>query len=149
MEKLGDGAYSKVFKVERKEDSQLYAMKKVKIGAMSQKDKENAINEVRILACISHPNVISYREAFVDPKAEMLCVVMEWADSGDLLKMIMERKRMKIHFRESQVWRVLIETVYGLRAMHDLRIMHRDIKSANIFLCKNGIDDVKEETLND
>jgi serine/threonine protein kinase len=45
--------------------------------------------------------VISYREAFVDPKAEMLCVVMEWADSGDLLKMIMERKRMKIHFRES------------------------------------------------
>jgi serine/threonine protein kinase len=44
---------------------------------------------------------------------------------------------------------VLIETVYGLRAMHDLRIMHRDIKSANIFLCKNGIDDVKEETLND
>lgn len=62
---------------------------------------------------------------------------MEVADSGDLLKMISDRKRRKVHFRESQVWRILIETVYGLRAMHDLHIMHRDIKSANIFLQRN------------
>ena len=62
---------------------------------------------------------------------------MELADSGDLLKMISDRKRRKVHFRESQVWRLLIEIVYGLRAMHDLHVMHRDIKSANIFLCKN------------
>lgn len=64
-------------------------------------------------------------------------MIMEVADSGDLLKMISDRKRRKVHFRESQVWRVLIETVYGLRAMHDLHIMHRDIKSANIFLQRN------------
>ena len=64
-------------------------------------------------------------------------VVMECADSGDLLKMISDRKKRKVHFRESQVWRLLIETVYGLRAMHELHVMHRDIKSANIFLCKN------------
>ena len=62
---------------------------------------------------------------------------MELADSGDLLKMISDRKRRKVHFRESQVWRLLIEIVYGLRSMHDLHVMHRDIKSANIFLCKN------------
>ena len=64
-------------------------------------------------------------------------VVMEAADSGDLLRMISDRKKRKVHFRESQVWRLLIETVYGLRAMHELHVMHRDIKSANIFLCKN------------
>lgn len=57
-DKLGDGAYSKVFKVQRSEDNQLYAMKKVKIGKMSNKDKDNAVNEVRILASIHHPNVI-------------------------------------------------------------------------------------------
>ena len=76
-------------------------MKKVKIGEMSSKDKENAINEVRILASINHPNVISYKEAFIDTKNEVLCVIMQWADSGDLLKMILERKKMKVHFRES------------------------------------------------
>lgn len=120
-------------------------MKKVKIGNMAPKDRDNAVNEVRILSSINHPNVIQYKEAFVDTKSEMLCIVMQYADSGDLLKMILERKRMKVHFRESQVWRVLIETVYGLRAMHELRVMHRDIKSANIFLFNN----VKEETEND
>lgn len=35
------------------------------------------------------------------------------------------------------MWRVLIETVYGLRAMHEISVMHRDIKSANIFLFRN------------
>lgn len=141
-QKLGDGAYSSVFKVKRVEDQQIYALKKVKIGGMSHKDKENAINEVRILSSINHPNVISYKEAFIDNESQSLCLVTQLADSGDLLKMISDRKRRKVHFRESQVWRILIETVYGLRAMHELSVMHRDIKSANIFLCRNT--DVKQ-----
>lgn len=56
--KLGDGAYSSVFKVKRHEDGQIYALKKVKLGKMSYKDKENAINEVRILSSIKHVNVV-------------------------------------------------------------------------------------------
>lgn len=58
LDKLGDGAYSKVYKVERRVDKQIYALKKVKIGQMAQKDRDNAVNEVRILSSISHPNVI-------------------------------------------------------------------------------------------
>ena len=71
---------------------------------------------------------------------------MECADSGDLLKMISDRKKRKVHFRESQVWRLLIETVYGLRAMHELHVMHRDIKSANIFLCKHKTNGYASES---
>lgn len=137
IQKLGDGAYSCVYKVKRIEDGQIYALKKVKIGAQSMKDKENAINEVRILSSINHPNVVPYKEAFIDNDSQSLNLVMQLADGGDLLKMITDRKKRKVHFRESQVWRVLIETVYGLRAMHELRVMHRDIKSANIFLYRN------------
>ena len=138
---MGDGAYSSVYKVKRNEDGCVYALKKVKIAMMSNKDKENAINEVRILSSIRHPNVVSYKEAFIDEDTQTLNLVMQLADGGDLLKMIQDRRRRKMHFRESQVWRVLIETVYGLRAMHEISVMHRDIKSANIFLCKNGEDD--------
>ena len=54
--------------------------------------------------------------------------------------MITDRSKRKMHFRESQVWRVLIETVYGLRAMHELSVMHRDLKSANIFLFRTEQD---------
>jgi len=51
---------------------------------LSEKEKDNAINEVRILASIMHPNIISYKEAFIDEKTENLCIVMELVDLGDL-----------------------------------------------------------------
>jgi NIMA (never in mitosis gene a)-related kinase len=103
---------------------------------MNEKDRDNAINEVRILASIQHPNIVSYREAFVDKKEQTLCIVMTYADNGDLLQMIKERSLMQLYFKEKQVWRVLIESVHGLQSMHDMSVMHRDIKCANVFLFK-------------
>ena len=49
---LGEGAYSSVYHVKRINDSELYALKKVKMQKLSDKEKENALNEVRILASI-------------------------------------------------------------------------------------------------
>jgi len=69
---VGQGAYSTVFKVRRKADQQEYAMKKVDINDLSFKEKQNALNEVRILASISHVNVIGYKEAFFDEPSGML-----------------------------------------------------------------------------
>jgi len=68
----GDGAYSSVFKVRRVEDNDVYALKKVKLLKLSEKEKENALNEVRILASINHPNVVSYKEAFIDETSSSL-----------------------------------------------------------------------------
>lgn len=58
--KLGQGAFGTVDKVLRHEDGEYYAMKKVKIMAMKEKDKRNALNEVRLLASVNHPNIINY-----------------------------------------------------------------------------------------
>lgn len=70
--KLGEGAYSSVFKVKRASDSGEYALKKVRMPGLSEKEKENALNEVRILASISNPYIISYKEAFVDEASQSL-----------------------------------------------------------------------------
>jgi NIMA (never in mitosis gene a)-related kinase len=51
---------------------------------LSAKEKENALNEVRILASINHPNVIAYKEAFIEEISSTLCIVMEYANGGDL-----------------------------------------------------------------
>ena len=51
---------------------------------LTEKEKENALNEVRILASINHPNVIAYKEAFFDDYSSSLCTVMEHAAIGDL-----------------------------------------------------------------
>jgi len=69
---IGDGAYSSVYKVRRAEDNEVYALKKVKMLNLSDKEKENALNEVRILASINQPNVIQYKEAFIDESSSSL-----------------------------------------------------------------------------
>jgi NIMA (never in mitosis gene a)-related kinase len=49
---IGEGAYSSVYHVRRHLDKEIYALKKVKMGKLSDKEKDNALNEVRILASI-------------------------------------------------------------------------------------------------
>ena len=56
----------------RFQDNQTYALKKVKMGKLSDKEKENALNEVRILASIKHKSICSYHEAFMDESSQSL-----------------------------------------------------------------------------
>ncbi len=138
LSKLGEGAYSTVFKVTRTVDRKTYALKKVKLLNLSDKEKENALNEVRILASVKSNYVVSYKEAFFDEKDRTLCIVMEFADNGDLYQKIVEHKKKAMFFEESEIWRIFIQLVKGLKALHDLKILHRDLKSANVFLYNNG-----------
>jgi len=138
LEKLGDGAYSVVYKVRRKEDSQIYALKKVSLSNLSQKEKENSLNEVRILASVKTTFVIAYKEAFIDETDQSLCIVMEYADKGDLYQKITQFKKMGCLIDEVDIWRIFIQMTKGLKALHDLKILHRDLKSANIFLFSDG-----------
>ena len=138
LEKLGDGAYSIVYKVKRKIDSKIYALKKVKLENLNEKEKENALNEVRILASVKSPFVISYKEAFIEDSDSSLCLVMEFADKGDLYQKITEFKKIGCLFEEVDIWKIFIQMTRGLKALHDMKILHRDLKSANIFLESDG-----------
>jgi len=134
LEKLGEGSYSTVYKVLRKTDSCIYALKKVKFGSLNQRDKQNALNEIRFLASITHPNIVGYKEVFIDEPTSSLCLVMEFAGRGDLLQMVNAHKKAGTHFSEPEIWSIFIQSVKGLKALHNRSILHRDIKSANIFV---------------
>ena len=69
---IGEGAYSSVYKVRRIADSNEYALKKVKLMNLSEKERQNALNEVRILASIRHQNIICYKEVFMDEATNSL-----------------------------------------------------------------------------
>ena len=84
LEKIGEGSYSSVHKVKKKSDGKEYALKKVRLHALKEKEKENALNEVRLLASIEHPNIISYKDTFFDELSNSLCIVMEFAEYGDV-----------------------------------------------------------------
>ena len=138
VSKIGEGAYSLVYKVRRLIDGNIYALKKVKLINLSEKERKNALNEVRLLASVKSKFVVSYREAFFDEKDNTLCMVMEYADGGDLYQKIKENRKSQILFEESDIWRIFIQLVKGLKALHELNILHRDLKSANVFLMKDG-----------
>ena len=135
---LGKGVFGSVLIVKRKEDNEIYAMKRVKIGGLTKKELENSFNEVRLLASLNHKNVIGYREAFYDQTSKTLNIVMEYADDGDLSTKIKQAIKRQIFFEESKIWSTLIQILEGLKYLHKSDIIHRDLKSANIFLTKKG-----------
>jgi len=53
-------------------DGTEYALKKVKLSSLSDKEKQNALNEVRILASIRDNNIIAYKEVFIDEASSSL-----------------------------------------------------------------------------
>jgi NIMA (never in mitosis gene a)-related kinase len=72
LSKLGEGAYSGVYKVKRASDGEEYALKRVKLLNLNEKEKENALNEIRIIASLRHPNLICYKEAFWEKNSSSL-----------------------------------------------------------------------------
>jgi NIMA (never in mitosis gene a)-related kinase len=111
----------------------------VKLGKLNEKEKENALNEVRILASIEHPNIVAYKDAFFEESSQTLCIVMEYADGGDLQTKINELKKFGKFMNEEDIWNIFYQMVVGLQTLHKLKIVHRDIKCANIFLTKEGM----------
>ena len=58
IECVGKGSFAKVYKVRRIVDGQIYALKKVNLRKMKDKEQQNALNEIRILSFIKHENIV-------------------------------------------------------------------------------------------
>ena len=136
---IGSGSFGVVLLVKRKQDNKIYALKRVKLSNLILKEKQNSLNEINFLSSISHQNIIEYKESFYEEETGTLNLVLEYANEGDLNTKINIQKSKKIHFKEKTIWSIFIQIVKGLKVLHDNNLMHRDLKSANILIMKNGI----------
>ena len=98
---IGQGSFARVFRVRRSKDNQLYALKRIVIGKMKEKEKKNALNELRILASLNHENIIKYRDCFL--KNGILAIVTDLAEGGDLNSLINRYKKKKAKMYESTI----------------------------------------------
>ena len=88
------------------------------------------MNEIRILASISHFNVIKYCDAFVE--RNNLYIVMEYAEHGDIFRQITKKKEANKYMREEVVWVYFLQICLGLKALHDRNILHRVSRSVRV-----------------
>lgn len=102
---------------------------------MNQRMKNDALNEASILSKIDSHYIVKYYDSFIDK--QLLCIVMEFCEGGDLHRFL--KMQMGRPLSENQVWRILIQITLGLAYLHKLKILHRDIKTMNIFLAKDSI----------
>jgi NIMA (never in mitosis gene a)-related kinase len=138
LKKVGEGAFGQVYQVRRRVDNEIYALKKVRMTGMKEKEKENALNEIRILASLTDDYIIKFKEAFYDNPSGYLCIVMEFAPGGDLMRIVNQNLKARTRIKETDIWKALIEITRGLKSLHDKKILHRDLKAANIFIGADG-----------
>ena len=137
IKQAGKGSYGTVFKVRKRSDQNIYAMKTINISSMDKKTLTNTLNELRILCSINHPNIVGYKEAFIEKDGKELCVIMEFVGGGDMSEKVAECKKKRMAISEDTIWKYTCQVLLGLRALHDMKIIHRDIKSANLFLSED------------
>eukprot|EP00931_Biecheleriopsis_adriatica_P078022 TRINITY_DN51497_c0_g1_i1.p1 TRINITY_DN51497_c0_g1~~TRINITY_DN51497_c0_g1_i1.p1 ORF type:complete len:749 (-),score=165.51 TRINITY_DN51497_c0_g1_i1:12-2258(-) len=135
---LGRGSFGVVYKVTRISDSRKCVCKQINLKSMNKRAREEANKEVALLRKVSHgsPYIVQYMGSFLED--EHLHIIMEFCEKGDLSQLVKSRSK---GLDESLVWRFSLQIGLGLRWLHMNRILHRDIKSLNVFLKTN--DDVR------
>uniref|UniRef100_A0A670YHJ0 non-specific serine/threonine protein kinase n=1 Tax=Pseudonaja textilis TaxID=8673 RepID=A0A670YHJ0_PSETE len=130
---LGEGSFGRVLLVQHKSTRQKYAMKEIRLPKSVFKI-EKSWNESIILAKMNHPNIVMYADSF---EADgHLHIVMEYCDGGDLLQKIKFQKGKL--FPEDIILKWFAQMCLGVNYIHEKHILHRDIKSKNVFLTQNG-----------
>ncbi|KAI7601359.1 Pkinase-domain-containing protein, partial [Hortaea werneckii] len=145
-EKLGEGTFGVVSKAKSKRTGNMVALKKILMHNEKDGFPITALREVKLLKMLSHPNILRLEEMVVErapaddkgksgKKRATLYMVMPYMDH-DLSGML---TNPDIHFSESQIKCYMQQLLEGLRYLHDSRILHRDMKAANILISNKGV----------
>ena len=84
IKKIGKGSYGTVYKVRRKEDQKIYALKYLNFKKMEKKTKDATLNEIRLLCSVDNPYICGYEEAFIINDGKNICIIMEYLGGGDI-----------------------------------------------------------------
>ncbi|CCD12622.1 unnamed protein product [Trypanosoma congolense IL3000] len=135
---IGTGSYGEAWLAECVGDHSMCVAKVMNLDKMSDRDKRYAQSEIKCLANCNHPNIVRYIEDHEEN--DRLLIVMEFADSGDLDRQIKMRSSKDVrYFQEHEALFLFIQLCLALDYIHNHKMLHRDIKSANTLLTSTGL----------
>jgi len=145
VQKIGQGSFGRIYLIEHEKTKVKYVLKEVDLcdlgadGKTDDEAKQEALAEVYYLNKLhNHPNIVSIIECFESEKMKILYIVMEYANGGDMENFIKERSQTRRPFPEYQIIDWLVQICLAIKHIHDRKILHRDIKTPNIFLMEDN-----------
>ena len=129
---LGKGSYGIVYKVQKQNTNEIYVLKKIPLKGLSEKEISEVRQEAKILSSINSDFVVKYFDSFEENNN--INIVMEYCDKGDLNDFILRKKEENKLIEEAIIWNLFIKITIGLAHIHKMKILHRDLKTMNIFL---------------
>ncbi|CAL6005593.1 Kinase [Hexamita inflata] len=131
MQQIGRGTFGVVYKCKRRKDGGIYVLKELKLSGCTGEEVQTAINECNILAAVDSDYVVRYYDSFIDNSTQTLWLVMEYAAHGTLRDIIIKSKD---YISEQDAWYYITQMILGIASLHSSHIIHRDIKSLNVFV---------------
>ena len=137
LQVLGEGSFGYIAKVKSRLNHKIYAMKKIEMSKIKD-DKVIKLmeNETKILADLNNPMVVKYYKTFNEDGA--LFILMEFMDNGDIGGIYKASKTLEKPIPEEKLYDIFIQAMRGLKYIHSLNLIHRDIKPDNLFITVDG-----------
>ena len=132
IKELGNGAYGVVYLVKKENDPSNLVLKQISLKNLKPDEKKNIENEANLLKELNSKYIVKYIESF--EKNNYLNIIMEYCDQGDLCLLLKSKKKTNQLIAEKWVWKLFLQISIGLAYLHKKNILHRDLKSLNIFL---------------
>jgi len=132
---LGKGSFGKAYLVKNTEADELCVVKQMETSMMNPKERSEAVKEATLLKRMDHKNIVKFQDVFMTRKGR-LCIVMEYADGGDVHMEIKRREGCLLPEQSILEW--FVQTCFALKHVHDRKVLHRDLKTQNIFLMSTG-----------
>jgi len=138
MFSVGRGQFGVVFLMKHP-DGRRVVDKRLGLTGMSEKERTDTRQEIDLLRTLDHEHIVTLFDDFVDRNGpeEVLHIIMEYCGGGSLADQVDQQQQLKRHFDPGRVRRWLLQLASALAHVHSHRVLHRDLKTANVFLTED------------